>query len=362
MNKISLLFFLIFPIILLFGCSDKDKQNLNPDGSDSYQFPLASNHHIDEDKLIAAYEHADDLDQLHCLLLSRDGVLISEAYFHGSIRDSLYDIRSVTKSVTTTLIGIAIDKGYIDNINQTVGDYISPEIYPLEPDKASISIKNLIRMSSGIPWKEIGPESEFNEWVNAPNQVNYILDKEMTYDQGTQFNYSDGNAHLVSVILTEASGMNSLAFAEMYLFEPMEINDYAWYTDKQGFYYGGVTMDMTAEGLLKFGQLYLDKGMYKETRIVTENWISEATESQISTENIIPYQNGYGYFWWTGSKDGHDYYFANGYGGQFIVVIPDQDVVIVALNQWIGISRTECEINWGNTMDLIVNEVMQTIN
>jgi len=360
MNKISLWFFLFFPFILLFGCSDKE--NANPDARNNYQFPLASTHNIDEDKLVAAYEHADDLDQLHCLLLSRDGVLISEEYFHGSIRDSLYDIRSVTKSVTATLIGIAIDKGYIEHIDQTMGDYIGPEIYLLEPDKASISINNLIRMSSGIPWKEIGPESEFAEWVNAPNQVNYILDKEMTYTQGTQFNYSDGNAHLVSVILTEVSGMNSLAFAETYLFDPMEINDYAWYTDKQGYYYGGVTMDMTPQGLLRFGQLYLDKGIYEENRIVSEEWISEATESHISTGNIIPYQNGYGYFWWTGSKNGHDYYFANGYGGQFIVVIPDQDVVIVALNQWIGISRTQCGINWDNTMDLIVNEVMPVIN
>lgn len=332
-----------------------------PNGGKVYQFPLASAYNIDEDKLIAAYEHADDLDQLHCLLLSRDGVLIAEEYFNGSIQDSLYDIRSVTKSITATLIGIAIDKGYIDHIEQTMGDYIGPNIYPLEPDKASITIKNLIRMSSGIPWKELGAESEFNEWVNAPNQVNYILDKEMTYNQGNRFNYSDGNAHLISVILTEACGMNALEFAEANLFKPMEIDDYAWYTDKQGYYYGGVTMDMTPLGLLKFGQMYLDNGIYEQKRIIAESWISEATKSQITTGNIIPYQNGYGYFWWTGSKDGHDYYFANGYGGQFIVVIPDLDVVIVALNQWIGMSRTQCGINWNNTMDIIVNEVVQTI-
>ena len=357
MKKINFLLIhcLLLFILLLFQFCKKN----NPD---IYNFPLAEEYNIDEDALIEAYEHADDLEQLHFLIVSRNGVIISEEYFRGSNPDSLYDIRSVTKSVTSTLIGIAIEKKVIESVDQTTGDFIGPDIYELDDEKAAISIKNLIRMSSGIPWLEIGEVSEFGDWVNSPNQVNYILDKDMTYTPGTQFNYSDGNAHLISVILTEASGMNSLEFAEANLFNLIETDGYAWYVDKQGYYYGGVTMDLTPSAMLKFGQLFLDHGIYKGRQIVPRNWIDEATVSHINTENIIPYQNGYGYFWWTGNTNGHDYYFANGYGGKFIVVIPELETVIIAVNNWIGVSRDQCGMNWTETLSVIVNEVIPAIH
>jgi CubicO group peptidase (beta-lactamase class C family) len=346
---------LILLSILIF-CSCKK------DPIETYSFPLADQHNIDEDALIEAYEQADDLESLHFLIVSRNGVTVSEEYFRDSSPDSLYDIRSVTKSVTATLVGIAIDEGFIDNVNQGMGDFIGPEIYELDVQKASITVKNLIMMSSGIPWLEIGEVSEFGDWVRSPNQVNYILDKDMTYVPGSQFNYSDGNAHLVSVILTEACGMNTLQFAEEYLFEPLETTGYAWYTDNQGYYYGGVTMDLTPSAMLKFGQLYLDKGNYNGNQIVSGNWIDEATSNHIDTENIIPFQNGYGYFWWTGISHGHDYYYANGYGGQFIVVVPDSEVVIVAVNNWIGEGREQSGINWTETLRIIINEVIPSVH
>lgn len=354
MRKFYSLFILVLIVSTVLFQSCKKNEGI-------YNFPLAEEHNIDEDALIEAYEHADDLEQLHFLIVSRNGVIISEEYFRGSNPDSLYDVRSVTKSVTSTLIGIAIEKEIIESVDQTMGDFIGPDIYELDDDKAAISIKNLIRMSSGIPWLEIGAVSEFGDWVNAPNQVNYILDKDMTYTPGTQFNYSDGNAHLVSVILTEASGMSSLEFAEANLFNLLETDGYAWYVDKQGYYYGGVTMDLTPSAMLKFGQLFLNTGVYNGTQIVASNWIDEATRKQIETAGIIPYQNGYGYFWWTGNTNGHNYYFANGYGGQFIVVIPDLEVVILAINNWIGVSRDQCGMNWTETLSVIINQVIPAI-
>jgi len=329
---------------------------------DAYAFPLADQYQIDEEALIDAYEHADDFEQLHFLIVSRNGVIISEEYFHNSPPDSLYDVRSVTKSVTSSLLGIALEKGFIDSVDQAMGDFIGPDIYDLEEDKAAITIKNLITMSSGIPWSEIGAVSEFGDWVRSPNQVNYILDKDMTYTPGSQFNYSDGNAHLISVILTEASGMNTLEIAGTYLFEKMDTEGYAWYTDNQGYYYGGVTMDLTPSTMLKFGQLFLDEGNYMGEQIIPTAWVTESTTNHINTNHIIPFQNDYGYFWWIGNAYGHDYFFANGYGGQFILIIPDAEVVIVAVNNWIGLSRDQSGMNWTQTLDLIVNEVIPAIH
>lgn len=327
-----------------------------------YRFPLAVQHGIDESELIMAYEKIDDIQQIQSLLVSRNGVLISEAYFHGYTENELHDVMSVTKSFTSTLVGIAIDKGFIQSVEQTLGDFITPDIYPLDTQKSAISIRNLLRMSSGIPWMEIGAESEYVTWITALNQVNYILDKNMAYTPGTRFNYSDGNAHLVSVVLTKATGMTSFEFARKFLFEPLAIEYYAWYTDKQGFYYGGTTMDLTPRGMLKFGQLFLDGGIYQKKRIVSANWIEQATASHIRPDTIVPYQNGYGYFWWLGTKNGHSFFYANGYGGQFIVVVPDLEAVIVATNRWMSMPRSECSMNWYQTIAVIVDQIIPAIN
>jgi len=350
-------FHILMAILLFFclGCKDEKETSL-------YSFPLAEQNSINESELIMAYERIDDLSQIQSLLVSRNGVLVSEVYFHNYSQNDLHDVMSVTKSFTSTLIGIAIDKGFIQSVDQTLGDFITPDIYPLDAQKAAITIKDLLRMSSGIPWKEIGAESEYIVWVNSPNQVNYILDKSMTYTPGTLFNYSDGNSHLVSVILTKATGMTSLKFAEEYLFGPLEMEYYAWFVDKQGFYYGGTTMDLTPRGMLKFGQMYLDHGSYKGKQIVSRNWVEQATTNHIRPDNSISYQNGYGYFWWLGEKKGHIFYYANGYGGQFTVVIPDLKTVIVATNNWMNVPRTDCGTNWYQTISTIVDEVIPAIN
>lgn len=357
MSRIPRCWLVLVSVSLLFcsSCADNTEPSI-------YSFPLAEQNHINETALIEAYEKIDDIPQIQSLLVARNSVLVSEAYFHGYRQNELHDVMSVTKSFTSTLIGIAIDKGFIQSLNQTLGDFITPDLYPLDARKSAISIRNLLRMSSGIPWKEIGAESEYVTWVNSPNQVNYILDKEMTYTPGTLFNYSDGNAHLVSVILTKATGMSSLEFAKEYLFRPLEMEYYAWYVDKQGFYYGGTTMDLTPKGMLKFGQMVLDKGVYNGRQIVSSSWIEQATASHIQPDTAIAYQNGYGYFWWLGTKNGHNFYYANGYGGQFIVVIPDLETVIVATNNWMNVSRTECGSNWQQTVAVIVDEIIPAIN
>jgi CubicO group peptidase (beta-lactamase class C family) len=246
-------------------------------------------------------------------------------------------------------------------VDQTLGEFITPDIYPLDAEKAAIRIRDLLRMSSGIPWKEIGAESEYVAWVNSPNQVNYILSKSMTYTPGTLFNYSDGNAHLASVVLTKATGMSSLEFAREYLFKPLEMEYYAWYVDKQGFYYGGTTMDLTPKGMLRFGQMFLDNGVYQGAQIVSSGWVEQATTNHIQPDESISYQNGYGFFWWLGTKNGHRFYYANGYGGQFIVVIPDLKTVIVATNNWMNVPRSECGSNWYNTISTIVDVVIPAI-
>ncbi|MBE0648443.1 MAG: serine hydrolase [Bacteroidales bacterium] len=200
MGKLHSIILLLFILFIVAGC--RKKEDL------AYSFTLAGGNGINEQALSEAYVRAGEIKNLRSLLVARNNVLVSEVYFAPNARDELHDVMSVTKSVTSTLVGIAIGKGFITSLDQTLGDFIGSSVYNLPEDKAAISLYNMLRMSAGIPWKELGGESEFVDWYyHSADHINYILDKEMTYTPGTHFNYSDGTAHLVSVVLTEATGM-----------------------------------------------------------------------------------------------------------------------------------------------------------
>jgi len=351
MRKLRPIIAFLFVLFIVTGCRKKEEK--------AYSFPLANENNINEQTLSEAYVRAGEIRNLRSLLVARNNVLISEVYFATNAQDDLHDVMSVTKSFTSTLIGIAIDKGYITGLDQTLGEFIDSSVYNLPEDKAAISLYNMLRMSAGIPWKELGGESEFVDWYyHSADHINYILDKEMTYTPGTQFNYSDGTAHLVSVVLTEATGMTALEFAVENLFEPLGIEAYSWTADNRGYNFGGVRLKITPLTMLKFGQMILDNGFHESHQIVSASWIEEATRSHIETGDIVPFQNGYGLFWWTGRTNGVDYFFANGYGGQFIVILPALEMVVVASNTISGVPDATCGEQWYQTMDVIVNYII----
>jgi len=326
-------------------------------------YPKADSQNIDGFQLAEAVDQASEIDNLRSLLIARNDVLVLEEYFAAHGTDSLHDVRSVTKSFMATLIGIAIDKGFIQNVNLTIADFFDEVIVDLDVDKGKITIHQLLTMSCGLEWEEIGSYSEFNTWISSPNQIDYILSKQWQSTPGTMFNYSDGAAHLVSVILHEAIGANALSFANEHLFEPLGIGERFWSIDKQGYNYGGVALRITPRDMIKLGQLYLQNGMYAGKRIVSEQWIQTTTESHISTNNAVPYGSDYGYFWWIGIAHQHDYYFANGYGGQFIVVVPELNLVVVATNKWQSIGgRDAAGQQWYETLSIIMETILTAVN
>jgi CubicO group peptidase (beta-lactamase class C family) len=323
-DRLTIIFFL-FLFILIYSCKKEDNE---PDG------------------------------QYNCIIVYKDGQIISEKYFPPGDSASPRDVRSVTKSVMATLIGIAIDKGYIQSENEKIGDYLRHLYNNLDEAKANIKITDLLSMSSGIEGNDLTNPSEYEIWYNAENQLLYTLAKPLINQPGEVFAYNSGASHLLSIILTHATGMSTFQFAKEYLFHPLNITDHYWEQDKQGNYNGSAGLCLTPHDMIKIGQLYLNKGMYNGKRIVSEDWINKASAFKITTNNIEPFGPGYGYLWWIGNSHGYDYYFANGYGGQFIVVSPYLNLIVAATNNWAGIGSTTANQHWYTTLDSIINKII----
>ena len=312
---------------------------------------------FDAQALQAAIDSAGRVPGMRSLLVARHGQLVSESYFNGIGPDSTHDVRSVTKSVTSTLVGIAIREGFIEGTEASLGDLLPSAAPGMSPEWAEVTLDDLMTMRAGHRWSEIPGPSEFNAFASAPDQLDYILAKQVLDPPGSIFNYSDGSAHLVSAALAEATGMAVEDFARDYLFEPMGLEAREWATDNRGYAYGGVGLYLTGRDMIALGQLFLDGGTVDGVQVVPADWVETATQSHTSTGNAVPYGPSYGYFWWRGQIQGRDFFFANGYGGQFIVVVPSLDLVVTAGCRWWQTGGIAPE-NWYRIITLIMTQVI----
>ncbi len=353
LRYVTVIFTLTFLLLLCSACHD------DPTAAD-YRFPLAEEHGIDLDRLEAAYVSAASSDRVNSLLVERHGVLVAEAYFGGFGADSLNTVWSVTKSFTSALIGIAMDRGYIEDVDQPIGDFLTPVVPDLDVEKGSITLRQLLTMSCGLPWVEEGLDSEYMDWINSEDQLTYVLDKPLAYLPGARFDYSDGAAHLASVVLSEAVGSTAHAFARQYLFEPLGFGPTDWWVDNRGYNLGGVGLGITSRDMVKFGRLYLDGGVWDGRRIVSSEWVNASTRPQIVTDPDDPDSSEYGYFWWIDGCSVHSCYRASGYSGQLIFVLPGLDLVVVVTSDWSG-DRNRAIANWYFAYVLVVYEILPAV-
>jgi CubicO group peptidase (beta-lactamase class C family) len=340
-------------LLLCWACGDSPTQA-------DYRFPLAEEHDIDVDRLEEAYVSAASSGRVNSLLVERHGVLVAEAYFGGFGPDSLNTVWSVTKSFNSALIGIAIDQGYIEGVDQPIADFLTPIVPDLDAEKGSISVRDLLTMSCGLPWVEEGLDSEYMDWIASEDQLTYILNKPLAYPPGERFDYSDGTAHLASVVLSEAVGSAAHAFAREHLFDPLGFGPTDWWVDNRGYNLGGVGLGIASRDMVKFGRLYLDGGVWDGRRIVSSEWVNASTRPQIVTDPDDPDSSEYGYFWWIDGCSVHSCYRASGYAGQHIFVVPDLDLVVVATSDWSG-DRNRATANWYLSYTLVVFEILPAV-
>lgn len=263
---------------------------------------------------------------IYSLLIVKNGHLIYENYYKKGMPDRADLVHSVTKSFMSSLIGIAIDKGYIKSVDQKIIEFF-PDSYTkdLEPDAKEITLHHLLTMSSGYKWDD--QSDDLWRLIYSPNWVKFILGSEQIKPPGFVFNYNTALSHLLSAILTQATQMSTQDFAEKFLFGPLGIKSKNWTTDPQGIYSGGFGLHLTPREMAKLGYLYLKNGNWNKKQIISEQWVKESTKSQIKG------YYDYGYQWWIIKTGGFPSYRAWGRRGQFIVVIPDLDSVIVVTSE-----------------------------
>jgi CubicO group peptidase (beta-lactamase class C family) len=280
--------------------------------------PLA----LDLDGAIATGE---SMPRLHSLLVSQRGQLVLERYFNGRQANDLDNVKSVSKSILSALIGIAIDQGYIAALDTTIGEYFRAQPpLQLNPQKATITLEQLLTMTAGLRTTSNG---NYGRWVSSDDWVSAVLEQPLESEPGQLMEYSTGNTHLLSAILTKATGRSTLEFARETLAEPLGFELAAWPRDPQGIFFGGNDMQLTPRQMLAFGELFLNKGRVGDEQIVPSVWI----DASLQPRSRSPLGEGryYGYGWWVCTLAGYVAPHAWGHGGQFIVLVPALDLVIV---------------------------------
>ena len=284
----------------------------------------------------------------HSLLIVKNGKLALEEYFGAEgviwspfvnqvFRDRVQMLASVTKSVNSALSGIAVEKGMISSIQDPAFDLFPEYASLLDNEKKKILIKHLLTMSAGLEWNELDvpysdPQNDVNKMGQSPDWVQYCLEKPMVLEPGEKFNYHSGLSLILGEILKRASGIPADTFAKKYLFHHLGIEKYKWSKSPGGLVQTGGGLALRARDMAKFGQLYLNNGQWQGQQIIPEEWVKDSTRIQI--KKLV---DGYGYQWWIRrfKVNGKliDSYYALGRAGQFIMVFPSFDLIVVSTAQ-----------------------------
>ena len=286
--------------------------------------PPAPTRGLDRALLDTAYAQAARLPRLRSLLVARDGEILAERYFRGATAERPANVKSVSKSIVSALVGIAVAEGHLRGPEQPVAPFF-PEHLARDPDprKRAITIGNLLSMQSGLE-RTSGPG--YGAWVTSRDWVRHALVRPMVEDPGGRMLYSTGNTHLLSAILTEATGRSTWAYARGVLAEPLGIRLPQWPTDPQGIYFGGNEMRLTPRAMVRFGELYRNGGRYGGRQVVPEAWV----RASLVPRTRSPWSGDeYGYGWFLSTAGGHPMFYAWGYGGQFIFVVPELRLTVV---------------------------------
>ncbi|WP_456438743.1 serine hydrolase domain-containing protein [Psychroserpens sp.] len=272
-------------------------------------------------------------NKIQSVLLVKDGQIIIEEYLNGQVSDQKHDLRSATKSIRSILLGIAIDKGFIDNVNDPISKYLKSPIPKknLDERKEKITIKHLLTMSSGLDCNDWDKKSKGQEdkVYKKKDWIQYTLNLPMVNEPGTVSNYCSMGTILLAEIISQASEMTIDKFAEQYLFKPLDISNVCWgHTSSKKIIPSAKRLYMTSRDMAKIGQLILNKGKWNEKQIVSKKWIEESTMPKTKITKI-----DYGYLWWNIPFIVNEKIFisktALGNGGQYIFVFPELDLVAV---------------------------------
>lgn len=292
---------------------------------------------LDPGRLQTAFDRAAELPKLRSFLISVDGRIVAERYYRGATRTRTANVKSVSKSIISALVGIAIAERKLKGVDQSLGEFFASELRDsADADKRDITLADLLSMRAGL---ESTSFENYGRWVTSRNWVRSALDRPIVAPRGGPMIYSTGNSHLLSAILTKTTGMSTWAYARRKLGAPLGIDIPQWPRGPQGIYFGGNDMRLTPRAMVAVGELYRNGGRVRGRQVLPEWWV----DSSFVVRTHSPFNgHGYGWGWWT--RDAADYRvnFAWGYGGQFIFIIPALRATVVMT------SDAEGRREWGH--------------
>lgn len=277
---------------------------------------------LDAGLLAATLAAADSLDRIRALVVARDGEILAQRFWSGYALDEPANVKSASKTVLSALVGRAIAEGVLEGVEQPVAPLFAAEIPAgADPRTGEITVGDLLSMRAGLE-PTSGPN--YGRWALSANPVRYALSRPFVAEPGGRMLYSTGSSHLLSAALTRQSGRSTLELAREWLGEPLGVTVPPWSQDPQGVYYGGNEMALSPLALLRFGETYRMGGRYGGAQVVPEAWVRASWEPRE--------RGGYGYGWWIKEARGHRVYFAWGYGGQMLFVVPGLGLTVVMLS------------------------------
>lgn len=354
---------MLIPLLFLYNC--KTEETPETPGPYGYQVPehtgdgweTAALGDVGMDQTLVE-RLVDDINnnvytEVHSVVIIKDNRLVFEAYFPGHIfningenyhgvltdynRDSLHNTHSATKSIVSALAGIAIDQGFIPDVNEKIFTYFDDCADLKTDEKDKITVEHLLTMTSGFEWNEWDVSVNNNDhdlvrFNQSLDPVRYLLSKPLVTEPGTAFYYNGGAVDVLGEVVRIASGMRLDDFSEQYLFGPLGVVDYRWQTLRSGMICGHGDIYIRPRDLAKFGALFLNNGVWNGERIISEAWVRTSREEYIHLP-WVSWADGYGYLWWLRAYHADngifDAYRADGWGGQQVVVFPGLSMVVV---------------------------------
>ena len=299
------------------------------DWTGDWQLVPADQAGLDGERLERAVEGIGALEGVQGVLVARHGLLAAERYFRGAAGDRLHNMKSASKSVLSALAGLAVAEGVLEP-DQPIAELL-PEAAGLDDaGKRAITVRHLLTMTSGLESTSFG---NYGSWVASRNWVQAALARPLQAEPGTRFAYSTGGTHLLSAALSRAAGRSTHDFAREHLFGPLGIHRSAWARDRQGIHVGGNNLSLLPRDMLKFGQLYLNRGRWAGEQLLPWQWVDESIRPSLAgPRGRGRIYGGYGYLWWLRGPRERGAYIASGYGGQYIYVSPAEDLVVVIIS------------------------------
>jgi len=277
--------------------------------------------------------HLDNNPGIYSLLVSRNNHIVYKRYFKQYDANSLFSDQSLTKSICSLLIGIAIDKGYLTSVDEKLVD-IFPELKnDTDKRKQQITIRQVMNQASGLYHEDLQKMFGIANFLKLPNQSEYVLNAPLVAEPGKGWHYNNAASHLLSVIITKVTGMDTKTFATKYLFDPLNITTFEWAKMRDGYYDGSglMSISLRSEDILKIGSLLLHDGVYGNRQIVPKMWIKLIFNPDVIYNADWGFKNStyalcYYHFTYKGTK----ITYGMGWGGQFVIIIPSLQTVIVA--------------------------------